>query len=287
MNPDASERSTTGDETQAIGSPLRTILAYAVFAGLWILASDYLMLWQFDEPKQIFLASSLKGLIFVALTSLLLYVLIRRLLNQALIASRRELAAQREATRALQLLATISDSSTDAIFAKDLQGRYLLFNRESARMVGKTAEQALGHDDSALFPPLQAAMLRANDRRVLAEQRIDTYEESLSTADGERVYLATKGPLRDANGQVIGLFGIARDITERTKAETELRCNIEQLERFNRVAVDRELDMIRLKQQVNALSRQLGQAPPHVLDFAEASASEVEAPALGTFKDSL
>ncbi|MBK7767994.1 MAG: PAS domain-containing protein [Sulfuritalea sp.] len=187
--------------------------------------------------------------------------------------------------RALQLLSTISDSSSDAIFAKDLQGRYLLFNRECARVLGKTAEQALGHDDSALFPLPQAAMIRANDRRVLAEQRINTYEEALSTADGERVYLATKGPLRDADGQVIGLFGISRDITERTKAETELRRNIEQLERFNRVAVDRELDMIRLKQQVNALSRQLGQAPPHALAFVEAPTTGANGSAIGAARD--
>lgn len=187
--------------------------------------------------------------------------------------------------RALKLLSTISDSSSDAIYAKDVQGRYLLFSRECARVFGKTAEQALGHDDSELFPPPQVAMIRVNDRRVLAEQRINTYEEALATADGERVYLATKGPLRDADGQVIGLFGISRDISERTNAEMELRRNIEQLERFNRVAVDRELDMIRLKQQVNALSRQLGQAPPYALAFAEAPASEADGPALGAFRD--
>ena len=285
MNPEASKRTTTGDETQAIGSPLRIILAYAVFAGLWILVSDNLMVWRFDDPNQMFLAGTLKGLFFVAVTSLLLHVLIRRLLDQTLIASRRELEAQRETARALQLLSTISDSSSDAIFAKDLQGRYLLFNRECARVLGKTAEQALGHDDSALFPLPQAAMIRANDRRVLAEQRINTYEEALSTADGERVYLATKGPLRDADGQVIGLFGISRDITERTKAETELRRNIEQLERFNRVAVDRELDMIRLKQQVNALSRQLGQAPPHALAFVEAPTTGANGSAIGAARD--
>ena len=95
MNPQANKRTTTGGETQAIGSPLRIIVAYAVFAGFWILVSDNLMVWHFDDPYQIFLAGTLKGLIFVALTSLLLYVLIRRQLDQTLIAVRRELEAQR------------------------------------------------------------------------------------------------------------------------------------------------------------------------------------------------
>ena len=249
---------------------LRVVLAYAAFAGLWILVSDNLVVSRFAGTDHVLVISLLKGWLFVTVTSALLFVLIRRLLDQTMAASRREMAAQEDAVRAQYLLFTISDNSSDAIFAKDLEGRYLLFNRETARIVDKPAEHALGHDDTALFPPQQAAMIRANDLRVIAEQRINTYEEALSTADGERIYLATKGPLRNADGRVIGMFGISRDITERKQAEGELRRNMEELARFNRVAVDRELDMIRLKQRVNELSRQLGQAPPHALDFVDA-----------------
>ncbi len=249
---------------------LRVVLVYAAFAGLWILLSDNLLFSRFAGTDHVLAVSLLKGWLFVTVTSALLFVLIRRLLDQALAASRREIAAQQDAVRAQRLLFAVSDNSSDAIFAKDLEGRYLLFNRETARIVDKPAEHALGHDDTALFPPQQAAMIRANDLRVIAEQRINTYEEALSTADGERIYLATKGPLRDADGQVIGMFGISRDITERKQAERELRRNMEELARFNRVAVDRELDMIRLKQRVNELARQLGQTPPHVLDFVDA-----------------
>ena len=248
----------------------RVVLAYAAFAGLWILVSDNLVVSRFGGTVHVLVISLLKGWLFVTVTSALLFVLIRRLLDQTMAASRREMAAQEDAVRAQYLLFTISDNSSDAIFAKDLEGRYLLFNRETARIVDKPAEHALGHDDTALFPPQQAAMIRANDLRVIAEQRINTYEEALSTADGERIYLATKGPLRNADGRVIGMFGISRDITERKQAEGELRRNMEELARFNRVAVDRELDMIRLKQRVNELSRQLGQAPPHALDFVDA-----------------
>ena len=182
-----------------------------------------------------------------------------------------ELLAQKG--KADRLLATLADNSSDTIFIKDLEGRYLLINPETARILGKTAAQALGRDDAALFPPAQAEMISANDRRVIAENRINTYEETLATVDGERIYLATKGPLRDGEGQVIGMFGIARDITDRQQAEMALRQTIEELERFNRVAVGRELDMISLKQQVNALSRQLGLAAPYALDFADPSAT--------------
>lgn len=251
---------------------LQPVLAYAAFAALWILLSDEMMAWLYSDPAALVRASMLKGWAFVGVTSLLLYGLIRRLLEQTLAASRREIAAQKEKAHALQLLATIVDNSSDAIFAKDLEGRYLVFNWETARVVGKTPEDALGRDDAALFPPEQAAMIRRHDSQVLADNRIRIYEEILDTVDGKRSYLATKGPLRNGDGEVVGIFGIARDITERQRAEAALRGSIEELERFNRLAVGRELDMIALKQQVNALSLQLGLAPPHKLDFAEAPA---------------
>lgn len=262
---------TTASDIQATGAvALRIVLAYAVFAGLWILVGDNALGSLFNDPTQIVIASTIKGWLFVAVTSLLLFGFIRRRLDQALAASQREIEAQTEKARALQLLATIADNSTDAIFAKDLEGRYLVFNRECARVVGKTAHQVLGSDDMVLFPPAQAAMIRDNDRSVLADDRINTYEEVLDTVDGRRNFVATKGPLRDGEGRVVGIFGISRDITEQHRAETALRETIEELERFNRLAVGRELDMVRLKQQVNALSLQLGVPAPYGLNFAEA-----------------
>ena len=65
-------------------------------------------------------------------------------------------------------------------------------------------------------------MIRANDLRVMAENRIITYEETVTTANGDRTFLATKGPLRGADGNVIGVFGISRDITERKQGESRL-----------------------------------------------------------------
>jgi len=137
---------------------LRVVLAYAAFAGLWILVSDNLVVSRFAGTDHVLVISLLKGWLFVTVTSALLFVLIRRLLDQTMAASRREMAAQEDAVRAQYLLFTISDNSSDAIFAKDLEGRYLLFNRETARIVDKPAEHALGHDDTDLFPPQQAAM---------------------------------------------------------------------------------------------------------------------------------
>ncbi|TAN65311.1 MAG: PAS domain S-box protein [Methylobacter sp.] len=133
--------------------------------------------------------------------------------------------SQAERLSALNLLATIADSSDDAIFAKDLDGRYILFNRAAGLFVGKSVEEMLGRDDRDIFPSQQADMLMAFGRRVIAENRIISQEESLDTLQGERVFLATKGPLYDGEGKTIGIFGISRDITERKQAEAALHAS--------------------------------------------------------------
>ncbi|HNH35240.1 MAG TPA: PAS domain S-box protein [Rhodocyclaceae bacterium] len=130
---------------------------------------------------------------------------------------------QEEKLRALQLLRAIAESSDDAIFAKDVEGRYLLFNPAACRIVGKSSGEVLGRDDRAIFRPADAELLMALDREAAARNAIGTREEYLHTRAGSRVYLATRGPLHDSAGRVIGTFGISRDITERKAAEDRLR----------------------------------------------------------------
>ncbi len=207
---------------QAANSALKIVFIYLVFAGLWILLSDKAVALLFRDPEQITLVSMIKGWLFVLLTSLLLYSLIRRLLVQIHTVSRREIEAQAEKLRAKQLLEVIASSSTDMIFAKDIEGRYLLVNNETANLIGKSAAKVVGGNDFDFFPD-QAAMLGINDRRVIAEQQTRTFEEVLTTANGKFTFLSTKGPLYDEDGRVSGIFGIARDITERKRIEAELR----------------------------------------------------------------
>ncbi len=150
----------------------------------------------------------------------------------------RERAEQEERLQALSLLDSIADASTDAIYAKDCDGRYLLFNRAASLATGKSREETIGHDDRALFAADQAAMVMANDAHVMREGHSRTFEETLATTSGPAVYLATKGPLRDADGNVIGMFGISRDITERQRSEAALRASEERF----RLAMDATSD---------------------------------------------
>jgi PAS domain S-box-containing protein len=150
--------------------------------------------------------------------------------RRALMRVQEEQAVQAERLRGLSLISAIADASNDAIFAKDLQGRYLLCNREAARVMGRPVQEVIGRDDRALLPPDQAQALMDNDALVMREDRAITFEERLSTVDGPVTYQATKGPLRDDQGRVFGMFGISRDVTERARAEQELRAAKDQVQ---------------------------------------------------------
>jgi len=220
---------TSATLTEAPAGVLKIVLIYAVFATLWILFSDRAVEFLFADLAHYALAQTLKGLLFVTVTSLLLYALVRRLEMHTLAASRRKFDAQSEKLHALQLLDSVAENSTDAIFVKDMEGRYQLFNQAAARVTGKKPEEVLGRDDTAIFPPEQAALVMANDRQVMADNRAVAFQEYLSTADGEVTFLATKGPLRDPEGRIIGMYGISRDITERKQVEDALRESEERL----------------------------------------------------------
>ncbi len=187
--------------------------------------TDWLVVAKVDRSEV--LAAYWRDAVWIVLAGVL--ALLATLVGAFLLRDRRALGLvraehgeQSERLRALELLKAVTEGSSDAIFAKDRQGRYLLLNRPAREMLGRTADQMLGEDDRALFPPEQAAMIMANDARVIAEGRTITYEETLDTPAGAITFLATKGVLRDSTGAVVGIFGISRDITERKRSERAL-----------------------------------------------------------------
>ena len=132
-----------------------------------------------------------------------------------------------------RLLQTVIDGITDPIFAKDNKGRYLFVNEASARFADKSAAEILGKDDTEIFPPDDAQFIVARDRRVMASGATSTELETLSVARGERgTFLATKGPIVDSAGDVVGLFGISRDITAQVHAEQALRESEQRFQEF-------------------------------------------------------
>jgi PAS domain S-box-containing protein len=188
--------------------------------------TDWWLVTQFDQREVDAPAWSAARWIGGTAAALLIGLLaVARMLvqRQALRELERERHQDRARLQALQLLESISEASADGIFAKDLDGRYLLFNRAAGEATGRSREQALGRDDREIFPPEVAAMLRANDAQVLTSGRQQIFEEAFETPKGRQINLSTKGPLRDGDGRVIGVFGVSREVTEARRAEQALR----------------------------------------------------------------
>jgi PAS domain S-box-containing protein len=121
------------------------------------------------------------------------------------------------------LVRAIAEATDDLVFAKDLQGRYLFANPATLAAVGCTVQEVLGRTDLEFMADREAARrLMANDRRVLDRGEAVEVEEAVHVRPGElRHWHSRKTPLRDGNGTLIGLLGIARDITERKEAEAQ------------------------------------------------------------------
>ena len=149
----------------------------------------------------------------------------------------------------LSILTAIIEQTTDSVFVKDLRGRYLMVNSSSARILGMPREEVIGKDDAQLLPPETARQLAEVDRRVMATGETRGYEEVLPVAGQLRTYLSTKGVYRDDWGNAVGIIGISRDITERKRAEEELR-------RLNQKLAGREHELQSLVRRIIAVQEE-------------------------------
>ncbi|HEX7794204.1 MAG TPA: PAS domain S-box protein [Vicinamibacterales bacterium] len=141
----------------------------------------------------------------------------------------REISAQRQMERdkaeqlvAARFLGAIVESSDDAIISKSLEGIIQSWNAAAERMFGHTAEQAIGRHISLVIPPER---IQEEDRIIAslkAGQRIDHFETVRVRADARPIDVSlTISPIKDPTGAVVGASKIARDITERKRAEEE------------------------------------------------------------------
>ena len=120
--------------------------------------------------------------------------------------------------RNTDLLQAVLDGTTDVIFVKDVSGRYLFINRMGAELAGKTVDEIVGHDASSLFASEIVPALEAVDKRVMAEGTSFTYEQAGPILAADHTFLVTKTPYRNAQGDLAGVLGIARDISPQKRA---------------------------------------------------------------------
>ena len=123
---------------------------------------------------------------------------------------------------ASDILLAVIDATPDAIFVKDLDGRYVLVNEAAARFVGRTPAELIGKHDFEIYPEETALRFVEDDRKVLIAGMPMSFEGVATSASGTQAYLVTKGVYRDRDGHILGLYGISHDITELRAAQDSL-----------------------------------------------------------------
>ena len=130
-------------------------------------------------------------------------------------------------------LAAIVQSSTDAVISRDLEGKILSWNAGAEQMFGYKAEEVVGTKADFLTPPERREEFDRVMERVEKGQVLERFEMERIAKDGRRLLVsATIGPLRDANGRIIGVSEIERDITKQKEAEETVRRSERELTDF-------------------------------------------------------
>ena len=140
------------------------------------------------------------------------------------VGSSTDITERKRAEQATRLLAAIVESSHDAIVSKSLNGVITSWNKGAERLFGYAAEEAVGQNITLIIPPERRDEERTIIEQLTRGERVDHFETVRMRKDGSLLDVSlTISPMKDASGRVVGASKLARDITERKRAEEALR----------------------------------------------------------------
>jgi PAS domain S-box-containing protein len=136
----------------------------------------------------------------------------------------RDITERKQADEVRERLAAVVESSDDAIISKTLEGTINAWNPGAEKLFGYSSSEALGKPLRMLLPPERADEESEILARIKRGESVDHFETVRVRKDGKKIDIsATISPLKDSNGVIVGASKIARDITERKRAEHALR----------------------------------------------------------------
>ena len=142
------------------------------------------------------------------------------------------------------LLNSFLEAMPDYFFAKDLKGRYLTINSNTGKLFNLTIHEMIGKTDIELMPLELAEALNQVDREVMS-QDITKRVEEISLVDGiENIFLSVKTPLKNMQGDIIGIIGIAQNISDRKRTEALITQKTQELEQALQTLQQTQLQMI-------------------------------------------
>ncbi|HZP63322.1 MAG TPA: ATP-binding protein [Terriglobales bacterium] len=153
-----------------------------------------------------------------------------------------DITEAKEAENARGRLASIVESSDDAIISKNLGGIITSWNHSAERLFGYTAAEAIGKNITLIIPPERRDEEEVIIDRIRRGQPLEHFETVRCRKDGKRIELSlTISPVKDSNGRIVGASKVARDITDRRHAERALAESQERLRKAEKLAAAGQL----------------------------------------------
>jgi PAS domain S-box-containing protein len=238
-------------------SPVRTAgriaAIYLTLALLWIYASDRILVGLFSDPARLTAWQTGKGWLFVIGSAVLIFALVRR----ALAAFHQTQAALRESERYNR---TLFDQSSLGLALCRLDGRLVDVNSAYARMIGRSIEQTLELTYWDITPAGYAAQEQQQLDRLEKTGSYGPYEKEYRHSDGRLVPVRLQGCLIERRGERF-IWSTVEDISEYRRAEVQNVEQLEELRRWHQATLGREMRILKLKAEVNAMAVQLGEPP--------------------------
>ncbi|MFQ6136849.1 MAG: PAS domain-containing protein [Candidatus Hydrothermarchaeales archaeon] len=177
------------------------------------------------------------------------------------ISVQRDITERKKAEQVLKetraFLDNIIQSAPDAIITVDLEDRITSFSPGAEELFGYKTEDIIGDSVFRLYPQGREKRRKEWKERLLKGEDVRVETKQVKSDGGVIDVKLSMAPLRDGKGDIAGIVGISHDITERKRAEEELNRKMEELERFTKLAVGRELKMVELKKRIKDLEEKL------------------------------
>ncbi len=176
---------------------------------------------------------------------------------------------ERELRESHSLLKSIIEGTDEGIFLQDIDGRYQLVNPAWAGLLGLPDREIIGCTDEELLVAENARVLRDESRSVIAAGGTVSSEKQLYLDGRIRVLSINKTPFRNADGVIVGVIGVCRDITKLKQAQEQAQQHLEQLAHISRLSTMGEM--------ATGIAHEINQPLHAIANFAAAAETQLAA----------